>query len=53
MNTFEYFQFFGCDIHLRLERKLKKDKVWNEYYTEKAGKWKNCYIFDSVFWFDN
>lgn len=37
----------GCDIHLRLERKLKKDKVWNEYYIEKAGKWKNCYIFDS------
>lgn len=28
----------GCDIHLRLERKLKKDKVWNKYYTEKAGK---------------
>lgn len=36
-----------CDIHLRLERKLKKDKVWNEYYTEKAGEWENCYIFDS------
>lgn len=36
----------GCDIHLRLERKLKKDKVWNEYYTEKAGEWKNCGIFN-------
>lgn len=32
----------GCDIHLRLERRLKKDKVWNEYYTEKAGEWKGC-----------
>lgn len=37
----------GCDIHLRLEKRLKKDKVWNEYYTEKAGEWKNCYIFNS------
>lgn len=37
----------GCDIHLRLEKKLKKDKVWNEYYTEKAGEWRNCFIFKS------
>ena len=36
----------GCNIHLRLERKLKKDKVWNEYYTEKAGEWENCCIFN-------
>lgn len=36
----------GCDIHLRLERKLKKDKKWNKYYTEKAGEWKNCCIFN-------
>lgn len=35
----------GCDIHLCLERRLKKDKVWNEYYTEKAGEWKECNIF--------
>ena len=26
----------GCDIHLRLEKRLKKEKVWNEYYTEKC-----------------
>lgn len=37
----------GCDIHLRLEKRLKKDKVWNKYYTEKAGEWSNCYIFKS------
>lgn len=37
----------GCDIHLKLERRLIKDKVWNEYYTEKAGEWKSCYIIDS------
>lgn len=35
----------GCDIHLKLEIKLKKDKKWNEYYTEKAGPWKHGYIF--------
>ena len=36
----------GCDIHLRLERKLRQDKKWNEYYTEKAGEWKDCGILD-------
>lgn len=36
----------GCDIHLRLEIRLKKDKKYNEYYTEKAGKWKNGHIFN-------
>lgn len=35
----------GCDIHLRLERKLRQDKKWNEYYTEKADRWKSCGIF--------
>ena len=33
----------GCDIHLRLEKRLKKEKVWNEYYTEKC-EWQNCSI---------
>ena len=33
----------GCDIHLRLEKRLKKEKVWNEYYTEKC-EWQNCHI---------
>ena len=37
----------GCDIHLKLEKKLRKDKKWNEFYTEKAGKWKTCYIFQN------
>lgn len=37
----------GCDIHLRLEIRLKKDKVWNEYYTEKAGIWKGCWNVNS------
>ena len=36
----------GCDIHLKLEIRLKKDKVWNKYYTEKSGEWKPAYIFD-------
>lgn len=48
----------GCDIHLRLEKRLKKDKpYYNEfldhdnnrikkcYYTDKNRKWQNCYIF--------
>lgn len=25
----------GCDIHLRLGKRLKKEKVWGKYYTEK------------------
>ena len=33
----------GCDIHLRLEKRLKKEKVWNKYYTEKC-EWQNCSI---------
>lgn len=37
----------GCDIHLKLEKRLKKDKIWNEFYTEKAGVWKTCYIFQN------
>ncbi len=36
----------GCDIHLRLEKRLKKEKVWNEYYTEKC-EWQGCHIFGS------
>lgn len=36
----------GCDIHLRLEKRLKKEKVWNKYYTEKC-EWTNCYIFNN------
>lgn len=36
----------GCDIHLRLEKKLKKEKVWNKFYTEKCV-WKNCSIFNA------
>ena len=35
----------GCDIHLKLEIRLKKDKVWNKYYTEKCGEWKPGHIF--------
>lgn len=36
----------GCDIHLRLERKLLKEKVWNEFYTERPEDgWKSCGIF--------
>lgn len=35
----------GCDIHLILEIKLKKDKVWNEFYTEKGNVWKRANIF--------
>lgn len=37
----------GCDIHLKLEKRLKKDKIWNEFYTEKSGVWKTCYIFQN------
>lgn len=36
----------GCDIHLRLEKRLKKEKVWNKYYTEKP-EWQNCGIINS------
>lgn len=35
-----------CDIHLRLEIKLRKDKKWTDYYTEKAGEWKGCWILN-------
>lgn len=43
----------GCDIHLRLEKKLKKEKKWNEYYTQKAGEWEPCFIFQRrVTWSD-
>lgn len=39
----------GCDIHLKLERRLKKEKVWNKYYTEKC-EWKPCknYPYDKT-----
>ena len=36
----------GCDIHLRLEKRLKKEKVWNKYYTEKT-EWQNCGIINA------
>lgn len=42
----------GCDIHLRLEIKLKKDKVWNQFYTENCGEWKNARILGDETWGD-
>lgn len=38
----------GCDIHLRLEKRLKKEKVkvWDKYYTEKP-EWQGCDIINA------
>lgn len=36
----------GCDIHLRLEKRLKKEKVWYKYYTEKP-EWQGCGIINA------
>lgn len=37
-----------CDIHLRLEKRLKKEKVkvWDKYYTEKP-EWQSCDIINA------
>lgn len=35
----------GCDIHLRLEIKLRRDKKWGDLVLESAGVWMPCNIF--------
>lgn len=35
----------GCDIHLRLEIKLRRDKKWGDLVLESAGVWMSCNIF--------
>lgn len=43
----------GCSIYLRLEIRLKKDKVLNKYCIEKAtGKWIPCYLNKDKCWGD-